>query len=62
MKLDIEKVKLAQARSGQKLTDSEKQLLCRTRKGATVRPDTLYKLAIRFNCDPGELIEREVTP
>ena len=62
MKIDIEKVKLAQARSGHKLTDSEIQLMNRARKGREVKPYTLYKLANNLNCDPEYLIVREVTP
>lgn len=62
MKLDIEKVRLAQARSGHTLSDTEKMLLTRARQGKEIRPQTLHNLAIALNCDPEYLIVREVTP
>ncbi|MBR0379151.1 MAG: hypothetical protein IJH62_01165 [Mogibacterium sp.] len=58
MKLDVEKVKLAQARSGQSLTTAEKQLLVRAKQGKKIYPETLHKLSQKLNCDPEYLIVR----
>ena len=60
MRLDIEKVKLAQARSGHNLTSAEKMLLVRAKHGQQIYPATLHKLSKVLKCDPGDLIVREV--
>lgn len=62
MKLDVEKVKLAQARSGHNLTSAEKMLLVRAKRGHGIYPATLHKLSKALECDPEFLIVKEVQP
>ena len=59
MILDIDKLKLAQARTGQTLAELgiSRNQVYRINKGKQIRPTTLHKLAAALSCDPADLIK-----
>lgn len=61
MYLDIEKLRLAQARTGKTLEELgiSRNTMYRVHKGQRVRPTTLHKLAAALGVDPAELIRYE---
>ena len=59
MKLDVEKVKLAQARAGVDLDNRQRQFLVRAKYGQTIKPQSLSELSKVLNCDPEYLIVKE---
>ncbi len=59
MRLDVEKVKLAQARAGVDLNNRQRQFMVRAKQGQTIKPKSLHELSTVLNCDPEYLIVKE---
>ena len=59
MRLDIEKLHIAQARTGKTLDQLgiSRDFLYRARRGAELRPTTIFKLAQALGCDPAEIVK-----
>ena len=59
MQLDIDKIKLAQARTGKTLYELgiTQQTLTRVRKGSNTRPQTAYKLAAALGVDVADIMK-----
>lgn len=59
MKLDINKILLAQARTGKTMSELgvSRGLIYRIRKGCSVQAITLHKLANALGVDPAELVK-----
>lgn len=63
MKVNIQRMQAAQARTGKSLTQLgiSRSTLQRIRRGDEIRPQTVHKLALALCVDVGELITPEVT-
>lgn len=61
MKLDINKLLLAQARTGKtwEQLGIDRNQIKRIRQGCSVRGTTIYKIATALGVDPAELIANE---
>lgn len=57
--LDVEKISIAQARTGKTLAELgiSENTMYRANKGKPVRPTTLHKIANALGVDPAELVK-----
>ena len=64
MQLDVNKIKIAQARTGKTLGELgiSRNTMRRANRGEDVRPTTLYKLAHALGCDPAEIVKEGDRP
>lgn len=59
MQIDLEKLSIAQAKSGKDLNELglSKETLYRVRKGHSVRPKTVHKFATALGCEVTDIIK-----
>lgn len=58
MKIDLEKLRMAQARTGKTLAELglPRTTMQNIRKGSNVRPQTVHRFAVALGCDVTDLL------